>query len=144
MIKKREWDESLLKPEDNTQILKFEDFYVRIKKENKKIKEAFILGHKVIDFKKFNIVELTYQKLPTKIYLKTHNINTDIYEYENDIVYLVSIMTLEALQNFKYTEKLNLLTFAFEKESIALLFLSTLEDLRYKLWTQNFLKEENE
>ena len=54
-------------------------------------------------------------------------------------------MTLESLQNFKYTEKLNLLTFAFEKESIALLFLSYLENLRFKLWIQNFIeRKEND
>jgi len=144
MIKKREWSEDILKLEENVQNLKFEDFYIRIKKEENRIKEAVILGHTAIDFTKFNIVELTFQKMPTKLYLESHEINNDIYEYDSDMIYLVSVLTLESLQNFKYTEKLNLLTFAFEKESIALLFLSTLEDLRFKIWSQNFLKEENE
>jgi len=144
MIKKREWTKDILKLEENVQNLKFEDFYIRIKKEENKIKKAVILGHTAIDFTKFNIVELTFQKIPTKLYIESHEINTEIYEYNSKMIYLVSILSLEALQNFKYTEKLNLLTFAFEKESIALLFLSTLEDLRYKLWSQNFLKEENE
>ena len=144
MIKKYEWDkEKWLKIDENTVIIQFEDFYIRTEKENDKIKNVYILGNKVIDFTKFNVIELTYQKTYKDIYFETHNINKEIYDYESDILHLVSIMTLESLQNFKYTEKLNLLTFAFEKESIALLFLSYLENLRFKLWIQNYLKRNN-
>ena len=140
MIKKIEWDKSELEIKDDEKILNFEDFYIKTKINDKdEIKETYILGNKIIDFTKYNIVELTFQKMPKNTYLETHNIDTDIYEYKADTLYLVSIMTVESLQSFKYTEKLNLLTFAFEKESTALLFLSVLEDLRFKLWLQNFV-----
>ncbi len=149
MIKKIEWKEEKekwLQQGDGVHIIKFEDFYIRTEyatEDNEMIlKKAYILGNKIIDLSDFNILELTFQSMPTDIYIKSHNINNDIYEYKTDMIYLISIMTIESLQRFKYTENLNLLTFAFEKESTALLFLSTLEDIRIKFWTQNFIKKD--
>jgi len=143
MIKERNWDQHLLDQKEDKKILTFEDFYLIKKIKNNKIEEAFVLGHNIIDLKKMNIIEMVFQKMPTEYYMKTHNINKDIYEYNTEFVYLVSIMTLESLQNFKYTENLNLLTMAFERESYALLFLSSLEDLRFNFWLENIknLKE---
>jgi len=137
MIKERTWkEEDFFKSSSDQKILNFEDFYLSTKFKDGKLDEIFILGNTILDFKKLNIVELVFQKMDTNTYIEVFDINQDIYEYDSNIVYLVSLMTVESLHSFKYTDNLNLLTFAFEKESVALLFLSILEDLRYKLKNQ--------
>ena len=136
MIKKRLWDEKLIVPESSEKTVKvflFEDFFIRIEEKNGRLDKVLILGHDVIDLTKFNILEFLYQKMNTEQYIKSYNVNKDIYEYKNNNVYIVSIMTIESLMSFKYTESLNLISFAFENESVALMFLKTLEDLRFRL-----------
>jgi len=146
MIKKINWDESLIHPkkDENVIVLNFGDFYLRVEKEDNKIKKVLLLGHNVIDLRDYNILELTFQKMYKEIYIESQSIDTEIYQYDCEVISIVSILTVESLMAFKYTESINLISFAFEEESIALMFLKTIEDLRFQMKEQELLELAND
>jgi len=109
---------------------KIEEYILYWDEKNNKI---IILGNKAIDLSNIHILELTYKheyfkRVKSDIDLNIYNEFKDFKD--DDIIYTVGLLTLEALISYKYTETLKLLTFYFKKKENALLFLDTLETLR--------------
>jgi len=121
---KREFTEDDLKK--YKKVIKVENYYILYDGEN-----IYIGGSIIGNLAKLNIFLFSYQIRRGKDLIDDMGEDSPIEFEEDEILYTVSMITHEGILAHKYVGELKMISFFFEKQSSALIWISLLEKLRF-------------